>query len=48
MGEGKGFGKTILFGEHFVVYGLPGIASGLGNKTTAKIEKSDKFEFCMP
>ena len=45
MAEGKGFGKTILFGEHFVVYGLPGIASGLGNATTAIVEKSDKFEF---
>ncbi len=45
MGEGIGFGKTILFGDHFVVYGLPGIAAGLNNSTTAKIEPSDKFEF---
>ena len=45
MAKGKGFGKTILFGEHFVVYGLPGIASGLGNATTATVEKSEKFEF---
>ncbi len=45
MAEGKGFGKTILFGEHFVVYGLPGIASGIGNATTATVEKADKFEF---
>jgi len=45
MGEGKGFGKTILIGEHFVVYGLPGIASGLGNATTANVEKAEKFEF---
>ena len=41
MGEGSGFGKTILFGEHFVVYGLPAIASALGNTTTAKVEKAD-------
>ncbi|MDP6670720.1 MAG: mevalonate kinase [archaeon] len=41
MGEGGGFGKTILFGEHFVVYGLPAIASALGNTTTAKVEKAD-------
>jgi len=45
MAEGKGFGKTILIGEHFVVYGLPAIASALGNVTIAKVEKSEKFEF---
>ena len=45
MWQGQGFGKTIIFGEHFVVYGLPGVASGLGNTTIAKIEKSEKFEF---
>jgi len=45
MGEGQGFGKTILFGEHFVVYGLPGIAAGLGSKTTATAEKAEKLEF---
>jgi len=38
LGTGKGFGKTILFGEHFVVYGLPAIASALGTYTTANIE----------
>ena len=37
MGIGKGYGKTILFGEHFVVYGLPAIASSLGVFTTADI-----------
>ncbi len=44
-GKGIGFGKTILFGEHFVVYGLAGIAGALGNRTIAEIEKSEKFEF---
>jgi mevalonate kinase len=44
MAEGYGFGKVILFGEHFVVYGLPGIASAVGDRTIAKIEKSDRFE----
>ena len=38
MGTGKGYGKTILFGEHFVVYGLPAIASALSSYTTADLE----------
>jgi mevalonate kinase len=31
MAANKGYGKVILFGEHFVVYGLPGIASGISD-----------------
>ncbi|UCD96470.1 MAG: mevalonate kinase [Candidatus Bathyarchaeota archaeon] len=38
MGAGKGYGKTILFGEHFVVYGLPSIASALGTYTIANVQ----------
>jgi mevalonate kinase len=38
VGSGKGYGKTILFGEHFVVYGLPSIASALGGYTTADVK----------
>lgn len=38
MNTGKGFGKTILFGEHFVVYGLPAIASALGSFTIADVK----------
>ena len=39
MGKGTGFGKVILFNEHFVVYGLPAIASAVGAKTTALVER---------
>ncbi len=31
---GIGYGKAILFGEHFVVYGLPGIAASVELNTT--------------
>lgn len=37
-GEGSGYGKTILFGEHFVVYGVPALASAIGVTTTCKVE----------
>ncbi len=42
--QGEAFGKTILVGEHFVVYGLPAIVAGLNQKTICRIEKSEKFE----
>jgi len=40
LGTGFGFGKVILFNEHFVVYGLPAIASAIGAKTTALVERT--------
>ncbi len=41
MGTGYGYGKTILFGEHFVVYGLAAIASALGSKTIATVKTAE-------
>ena len=40
MGRGFGFGKTILFGEHFVVYGVPGIASAVDSVADAEVKKA--------
>lgn len=40
MAKGAGYGKTILFGEHFVVYGLPAIAAAIGSTTTAIIRRT--------
>jgi len=42
MGRGSGFGKTILFGEHFVVHGVPGIASAVNSAADAEVKKAVK------
>jgi mevalonate kinase len=42
MGKGSGFGKTILFGEHFVVHGVPGIASAVDSAADAEVKKVTK------
>ncbi len=39
MGTGSGFGKVILFNEHFVVYGVPAIASAIEKKTVAEVKR---------
>ncbi|MEW6222036.1 MAG: mevalonate kinase [Candidatus Hadarchaeota archaeon] len=41
MGEGRGFGKVILFGEHFVVYSVPSIVSAIEKATTATVTRGD-------
>lgn len=42
MGKGIGFGKVILFGEHFVVYGVPLIISAINLTTVATVKKIKK------
>jgi mevalonate kinase len=42
MGRGSGFGKTILFGEHFVVHGVPGIASAVDSAADSIVKKAQK------
>jgi mevalonate kinase len=39
MGRGSGFGKVILLGEHFVVHGVPGIASAINSTVDAEVKK---------
>ena len=41
MGKGSGKGKSILFGEHFVVYGIPAIAAGIASETIATVKKTE-------
>ena len=48
MGKGHGYGKVILFNEHFVVYGIPAIASAIDKKTVAEVKKcSGNEEFIL-
>jgi mevalonate kinase len=42
MGKGSGYGKVILFGEHFVVHGAPGIVSAIDSTTDAEVKKAQK------
>ena len=41
MSIGKGFGKTILIGDQFVLYGVPAIVSSLPHETVADVERID-------
>lgn len=37
MGTGIGYGKVILFNEHFVVHGIPAIAGSMGDHTRCTV-----------
>jgi len=45
MSTGSGFGKAILFGEHFVVYGNASIASGISKKTEVTLVDGSEAGF---
>ncbi|MBN2042975.1 MAG: mevalonate kinase [Candidatus Aenigmarchaeota archaeon] len=47
MAENIGYGKVILFGEHYVVYGLSGIAGAMEHYVKAKIEKGEGKGFTL-
>jgi mevalonate kinase len=40
VGKGSGFGKVILYGEHFVVHGVPGIVSAINSATDAEVTQT--------
>ena len=43
LGKGSGFGKVILFGEHFVVHGVPGLVSAIDSTADAEVKKNDNI-----
>ncbi len=48
MGKGKGFCKVILFGEHFVVYGVKGVVAPISSYVEVEVVKSNKDEVIPP
>lgn len=47
MGTGSGFGKVILFNEHFVVHGIPAIVSAIDLQTTSRVDRHRGKEFVL-
>jgi mevalonate kinase len=41
VGRGRGSGKVILFGEHAVVYGVPGVAAGIERGASSEAHLAD-------
>ncbi len=48
MGVGSGFGKVILLNEHFVVYGIPAIASAIDSRTETIVERVEDPKLLVP
>jgi mevalonate kinase len=44
MHSGRGYGKVILFNEHFVVHRVPAIVSGIGDYTEAMVSTPEKSD----
>lgn len=42
MGKGIGYGKVIIFGEHFVVHGAPAIAGGISNMAVVEVKQAER------
>jgi len=47
MGIGKGFGKTILIGDQFVLNGVPAIVSSIPYETLTTVERIDEKEWIL-
>ncbi|MDF1537721.1 MAG: mevalonate kinase [Candidatus Thorarchaeota archaeon] len=47
MSVGKGRGKSILFGEHFVVYGIPSLAAGIDAVTIAHVSRGKSLGWTL-
>lgn len=45
--EGKGYGKAILLGEHFVVHGARGIGIGIPLKTVVRVRRAPSIAFSV-
>lgn len=44
MGTGRGFGKTILIGDQFVLWGIPAVPAAIPFETICKVEQLAKGE----
>jgi len=47
MGKGSGYGKTILIGDQFVLYGVPAIVSAISYQTEAVVERTEGRDWIL-